>query len=197
MKSYTKYILSLLLVLSPFMMLKAGPPIESDIEKEGKIKWLSWEEMVKLNEVTPKKIFIDFYTSWCGWCKVMDRNTFGDDYVGELMSKDFYCVKFDAERKDNIEFQGRTWTFVPGGRSGYHQLAAYFMQNELSYPTMCILSPKYELITPLKGYLSPPQFEPVITYVAQDFWMPSKGKNFEAYKQSYKSGRATPWIAPE
>ena len=96
---------------------------------ENKITWLTWNEMVKLNEKNPKKIFIDFYTSWCGWCKVMDRNTFEDSIVAKLMMKDFYCVKFDAERRDTIHFLNRDWVFVPGGRSGYHELAAYFMQN--------------------------------------------------------------------
>jgi thioredoxin-related protein len=168
-----------------------------DSRAEKKIHWLSWEEMVKLNEKDPKKIFIDFYTSWCGWCKVMDRNTFDDSLVAEMMTKDFYCVKFDAERKDTIDFQNRKWVFIPGGRTGYHELAAYFMQNQLSYPTMCVLTPSYELITPLKGYIAPPQFEPVISFIGQDFWMPEKKKNFEEYKLTYKTTRTTPWVQPQ
>ncbi|MFN8281580.1 MAG: DUF255 domain-containing protein [Chitinophagales bacterium] len=161
-----------------------------------KIKWLTWDEMVKLNEKNPKKIFIDFYTSWCGWCKVMDRNTFEDSIVAELMMKDFYCVKFDAERKDTITFLGKQWPWIPGGRGGYHTLAAYFMQNQLSYPTFCVLTSKFELISPLKGYIAVPQFEPIISFLAQDFWMPSKNKNLDTYKQEYKSPRTTPWVQP-
>lgn len=164
---------------------------------EKKIKWLSWDEMVKLNEKNPKKIFIDFYTSWCGWCKVMDKNTFEDTIVAELMSKDFYCVKFDAERKDTIQFIGKPWPWVAGGRGGYHTLAAYFMQNQLSYPTFCVLTSKYELISPLKGYIPVPQFEPIISYLGQDLWMPSKNRNLETYKQEYKSPRTTPWVQPQ
>lgn len=166
-------------------------------EGEKKIHWLSWEEMVKLNAEHPKKIFIDFYTQWCGWCKVMDRNTFDDSVVAQMMMNNFYCVKFDAERKDTINFMNRTWGFVPGGRSGYHELAAYFMQNQLSYPTMCILTPNFELITPLKGYMTPPQFEPVISFIGQDFWMPGKNQNFDEYRQNYKSPRTTPWVQPQ
>ena len=162
-----------------------------------KINWLSWEEMVKLNEKNPKKIFIDFYTSWCGWCKVMDKNTFEDEIVAELMTKDFYCVKFDAERKDTIKFLDKNWVFVPGGRNGFHELAAYFMQNQLSYPTFCVLTSDFRLITPLKGYIAVPQFEPIISYLGQDFWIPAKGKDLEQYKASYISPRTTPWVQPQ
>ncbi|HOU47329.1 MAG TPA: DUF255 domain-containing protein [Chitinophagales bacterium] len=164
---------------------------------ENKITWLTWNEMVKLNEKNPKKIFIDFYTSWCGWCKVMDRNTFEDSIVAKLMMKDFYCVKFDAERRDTIHFLNRDWVFVPGGRSGYHELAAYFMQNQLSYPTFCVLTSDFKLITPLKGYIPPPNFEPVISFYANDFWKPEKVKNIEEYKIQYVSPRTTPWTPPQ
>jgi thioredoxin-related protein len=150
---------------------------------DGTLKWLSWEEAVKLNEKNPRKIFIDFYTEWCGWCKVMDNKTFQDPYIAKYMSKNFYCVKFDAERTDSIRFQNFTFRWVPGGRNGYHQLAAYFMQNELSYPTFTVLTPKFELITPIKGYIAKEQFEPMITFFGEDRWL--NQENIEVYKTNY------------
>ena len=33
------------------------------------INWLSFEEVVELNKENPKKVIIDIYTDWCGWCK--------------------------------------------------------------------------------------------------------------------------------
>lgn len=181
-----------------------APKTNSDIKtsttevktEAGKIKWLSWEEMVALNEKKPKKIFVDFYTSWCGWCKVMDKNTFEDSMVAEIMMRDFYCVKFDAERRDTITFMNKKWNFIPGGRNGYHELAAYFMQNQLSYPTFTVLTSDYKLITPLKGYIQVPQFEPVIDFLGKDYWKPESGKNIDQYKQEYKSPRKTPWTPP-
>lgn len=170
------------------------PVSETSKTEKGKIKWLTWDEMVKLNEKNPKKIFIDFYTSWCGWCKVMDKNAFEDSIVSELMMKDFYCVKFDAERRDTINFLNKNWVFIPGGRSGVHELAMYFMQNQASYPTFCVLTHDYKLISPLKGYIPVPQFEPIISFLGQDFWIPSKGKNLDQYKAEYKSPRTTPYV---
>ena len=39
------------------------------------VEWLSWDEAVKRAQTdeVPKKIFVDVYTDWCGWCKKMDR----------------------------------------------------------------------------------------------------------------------------
>ena len=89
--------LSVLFVILAFSSFAGGPKTTATETKttaansgEKKIKWLSWDEMVKLNAKNPKNIFIDFYTSWCGWCKVMDRNTFEDPTVAELMSNYFY-----------------------------------------------------------------------------------------------------------
>ena len=40
-----------------------------------KIQWMSIEEAEELAQTSenPKKIFIDVYTDWCGWCKKMDQ----------------------------------------------------------------------------------------------------------------------------
>ncbi len=40
------------------------------------VRWLSWEEAIELSKEDPRKIVIDVYTEWCGWCKKMDKTTF-------------------------------------------------------------------------------------------------------------------------
>ncbi|MEL7425057.1 MAG: DUF255 domain-containing protein, partial [Bacteroidota bacterium] len=40
------------------------------------IQWLSWDEAIARMATEPKKIFVDVYTGWCGWCKRMDATTF-------------------------------------------------------------------------------------------------------------------------
>ena len=40
------------------------------------INWVSMDEALALQQKAPKKILIDMYTSWCGPCKMLDRNTF-------------------------------------------------------------------------------------------------------------------------
>lgn len=48
-----------------------------------------------------KLIFIDAYTDWCGWCKVMDKNTFSDENVAAYMKKQFVSYKLEME-KDSL-----------------------------------------------------------------------------------------------
>ena len=51
------------------------------------IKWYSFEEAIDLNKENPKKIFIDVYTDWCGWCKKMDNSTFADPVIVKYMNE--------------------------------------------------------------------------------------------------------------
>ena len=142
----------------------------SEENTSSSIQWMTFEEAVKRAETDkePKNIFIDFYTSWCGWCKVMDKQTFTDPNVIELMNKYFYPVKFDAEGKDPITFRGKEFVFVAEGRNGYHQLAAEFMQGKMSYPTFMFVNPKFEIITPISEFVKPEEIEPIVNFLGQN-----------------------------
>ena len=76
------------------------------------IHWYTWEDAVELQKESPRKIFIDIYTSWCGWCKKMNASTFKDSTVVSVMNKYYYAVKFDAEQKDTLMFDGHAFVNV-------------------------------------------------------------------------------------
>jgi thiol:disulfide interchange protein len=71
------------------------------------VKWYTIEEVQKLVKNEPRKIYIDMYTDWCGWCKVMDKKTFTDDRISSKLNSTFYAVKFDAEGKNPVDFKTR------------------------------------------------------------------------------------------
>ena len=100
-------------------------------QENNSIHWLSFEQAVELQaqESNSKKIFIDVYTDWCGWCKKMDKNTFQNPEVAAYMKEHFYMVKLDGEGKEPIVFKAQTFSFVPSGRNGYHELAANLLQG--------------------------------------------------------------------
>lgn len=68
---------------------------------------INWIEMNSIDDaiketVENKRIFVDSYTDWCGWCKRMDRDTFADTLIAKIMNHYFINIKFDAETRDEI-----------------------------------------------------------------------------------------------
>ena len=44
-----------------------------------------------------KPIITDFYTDWCGWCKIMEKKTFENSEVERFMVSNFVLVRANAE----------------------------------------------------------------------------------------------------
>ena len=141
---------------------------------------MTWEEAVQKAsmEASPKKMFIDVYTDWCGWCKKMDKDTFQNAEVAAYMSENFYMVKLDAEQKEPIEFKGKTYNFVATGRRGYHELAAALLQGRMSYPTVIFLDEEIKMLSPVPGYQKPDAFLKIARYFGDNIY---RDTSWEAY----------------
>lgn len=81
-----------------FLLSIAYAQKEKKAEAE-KINWLSFKEATEQNKKKPKKIFIDTYTDWCGWCKRMDVTTFEDKEVVAIMNKYFMPLNLMLKEK--------------------------------------------------------------------------------------------------
>ena len=147
-----------------------------------KIQWMSIEEAyaLTLTETSPKKIFIDVYTDWCGWFKRMDKATFQNPEVAAYMNEHYYNVKFDAEQKESIEMLGNTFEFVPQGNRGYHELAAALLNGKMSYPTVVFMNPKFEMLSPVPGYQEAGPFMNIEKYFGDNIYTE---KSWQDYSQ--------------
>lgn len=147
-----------------------------------KIQWMTIDQAYALSmtEESPKKIFIDVYTDWCGWCKRMDAATFQKPEVAKYMNEHFYNVKFDAEQKEDITILGNTFKFVAQGRRGYHELAAALLNGKMSYPTVVFMNGKFEMLSPVPGYQEPVQFLKVATFFGDDIYRDKKWEEYTA-----------------
>jgi len=146
------------------------------------VKWHTIEEVQELVKNEPRKIYIDMYTDWCGWCKVMDKKTFTNKDIADHLNTNFYAVKFDAEGKDNVVFKNQTFKFVAQGSRGYHELAAALMQNKMSYPTSVFLDENLNIIAPLPGYQKPEQLNPILEFIGEDHYKTTNYEQFLAKK---------------
>lgn len=148
------------------------------------VQWMTFEEAVAKSKKEKRKIFIDVYTDWCGWCKVMDKSTFNDPEVARILNGKFYPVKFNAEQRGDIQFAGHTFKFIENGRSGYHELAASLLNNKLSYPTVVFLTEDFQMIQPLPGYRKADEFHKIIQYIGEDHF---RTESWEDFQKTYKS----------
>ena len=147
-------------ILTAFILCQGS----NNLLAQNKIKWLTWEEAMEKSKVEKKKIFIDIYTEWCGWCKKMDKSTFADNDVAKYINENYYPVKFDAEMTSPVTLKGTEYKFVKSGARGYHELAAYLLQGRMSYPSMVFLDEELNLIQAIPGYQDKSTFEMIITY---------------------------------
>ena len=153
-----KKLLSLLIITLSF---SASIFAQSD-KKNDKIHWRTIEEVEALQLKEARKVLVDVYTVWCGPCKMMMKNTFGNKNVIDYINTHYYAVKFDAESGEDVTFKGNIYK-NPGfnpygrGRKSQHQLAQAL--GVRSYPTIIYMDENMEVITPIKGYLTPTQIE--------------------------------------
>ncbi|MDA8693327.1 thioredoxin fold domain-containing protein [Saprospiraceae bacterium] len=131
-----------------------GPSSDTHLNTGG-LQWTTFDMLP--NNKDNKKYFVDVYTDWCGWCKVMDKKTFTDTKVQEYLNDNFHLVKFNAEQKAPITFKDKIYEWQSGGRSGYNTLAKELMGGRMSYPTMVYLDENMNLIRSIPGYKKPDQ----------------------------------------
>ncbi len=65
-------------------------------------KELNYEAALEKAKSEDKLIYIDFYTTWCGPCKIMAQRYFSDSVVGDKYNDAFVSLKIDAEKGEGI-----------------------------------------------------------------------------------------------
>jgi thioredoxin-related protein len=124
--------------------------------KEGELTWLTIEQLDKV-DLGDKKVLVDVYTDWCGWCKVMDKKTFTDPQLIEYLNRNFYVVKFNAEQRDPVKFKGNEYTWQPMGRNGINALGIELLQGNMGYPSLVYMDSQLRTLKVSPGYKTPEQ----------------------------------------
>ena len=147
------------------------------------IHWLTWEEAQAKHAQEPRKLIVDVYTQWCGWCKKMDKATFEQPSVSTYINNNYYPIKFDAEMKSDITFNNKVYKYVRSGASGYHELAKEIMFGKMTYPTIVFLDEKLNVIQPIPGYKDPGSLDKIMKYFAEDYYKTTPWKKYESMCQ--------------
>ena len=134
------------------------------------VKWNTIDQSAKVSVSKNEKLFfVDFYTSWCGWCKKMDKDTFTDKVVAKIMNKYFIPTKFDAEGDaafswNGVEYKGGGVS--ANGRRATHPFAQAVLGAKMGFPSFAIFGPDRKLMTVVPGYSNAADFTVILWYFA-------------------------------
>jgi thioredoxin-related protein len=141
-------------------------------DSDGAIKWMSYTDGVNESKKTGKPVMIDFYTTWCKYCKLLDDTTYKDPGIVQTVSGSFIAVKVNAEGEDKVMYEGASVT--------ERDLASKY--GVTGFPSIWFLDGKQQKIGQVPGYESAQDFKPKLTYISSGAY--AKGIKFEDYIKS-------------
>ncbi len=127
----------------------AAPESESKVASvlsppaAARLEWLDFGPGLERAKSTGKPMLVDFYATWCGPCKMMDRETFRDTEVTRRLSE-IVAVKVDSE--------GTRSRSGPVGADVAHRV------NVTGYPTLVVLDPTGREVARRTGFVPPDEF---------------------------------------
>lgn len=136
-----------------------------------KVNSISFEELDSLHSIDAKPTIVFLYTDWCRYCKGMEKSIFSDNEVKNSLEKGYYFVRLNGESKEEIEFRGSRFGFVPSGvKEGTHELAQLLgsVNGVLSFPSIVVLNKKMEIIYLKDGFMTKLEFLKLLSLVKEE-----------------------------
>lgn len=136
------------------------------------LQWRSFDAGLAEAKASHKKILLDIYTDWCGWCKKLDSDVYSNQKVAAYLAQAYIPVKLNAESSKKLSYKEKAQSEMELAR-------AFGVQG---YPTIIFLDSQGEPINSIGGYVNADRFLPIAQYIGDDqyktmTWDEYKSKN--------------------
>ncbi|MBU0544898.1 MAG: thioredoxin fold domain-containing protein [Proteobacteria bacterium] len=129
-----------------------SPAFSSD-----RINWHTYKDGMELGKKDRKKVFLYFYADWCGYCKDMEKITFKDQSVIDILNSGFIPVRVNTDKEKvtassyNISGLPSNWFITENGEN-ISNLPGYIPPSKLFFILKYIHTDSYKSMT-FKSYL--------------------------------------------
>lgn len=124
------------------------------LKAQTNFRTITYQQALAQAKAEGKTVFMDFYTDWCGPCKLMMREVFPQKGVGDYMNSHFVSIKVNAEKGEGISLAKR--------------------YNIQAYPTFVIIDPQENEKGRLEGYREAEVFIPTLNRIIDPNETPEK-----------------------
>lgn len=168
------------IILAAFMFFMGSAKVNPTLRE--KLDWMDMNEVTSQLETQSKPVLIDLYTTWCYWCKVMDKRTYTNTRVIEYISDHFYPVKLDAESKNIIHWKEKQYNYNDNYK--VNEFALYATSGQTSFPSTIIIPDGHSEPIAIPGFLEPKEIEPILKYFGEGRY---KIQSYTAFKSTFIS----------
>jgi uncharacterized protein YyaL (SSP411 family) len=136
------------------------------------VRWHQWgEEAFAEARRENKPILLDIGAVWCHWCHVMDRESYEDPSVAEIVNQRFIAVKVDRDERPDIDSR--------------YQIAVSAISGQGGWPLTAFLTPEGKpffggTYFPPEDHYGRPGFKRVLLSIAEAY----QAKNGEVVDQA-------------
>ena len=84
------------------------------------VQWLPWGEAAfQRAQSEDKPILLDIGAVWCHWCHVMDRESYEDPEIAELINQHFVAMKVDRDERPDVDARYQAAVSAISGQGGW------------------------------------------------------------------------------
>jgi uncharacterized protein YyaL (SSP411 family) len=123
------------------------------------VKWNDWSDDLFARAAAEKRfVILDLEAVWCHWCHVMEKTTYADPEVGELLASKYLAVRVDQDANPDLASRYGDW----------------------GWPATIVFGPDGSEIAKIRGYIEPARMQALLKAVIDDPSPgPSVGEAFE------------------
>lgn len=147
---------------------------QSDPSGAQTVAWNAYDKGLNQAQDSKKFVMVQFFATWCGYCKKMDREVLNQQKVQDSLNRYFVPVRVTESSDNRVQYNGNAVT----------EKELTVLHKVKGFPTMLFLEPDGTMIGEIPGYISAEEMDGMLNFIGSGSY---KQMNYESYKAKHSS----------